>query len=352
MPVQVLAFTVNLGLQLVLQGGAHAAGPPGNAKSELRLGPPYKSCNSVISPGPKWAEQLSRIASAMSGQGKLLCFLPGTYVGQITLRDIHKVRFSAPTGRARFVFKKPIASSVPESFELEESAVTLQGSTEITFNSLSISNTSRYPDRVTHKVSRALSIQNSKGIIIRASQFSSFGKDTVVVQNSTVSFFKSKIECYYFCLAGAGNDNGVRTVIRADESEFVIDHKQDSRDIHPAFWMGYNDYRFDRSRFVFRTGAGFVGGLADPKINSVIVNHPIIENPSRMLAWVLLHPNYSGIQVRVTGTYSPHIWSYYCVSWENPGCVDGRQRGGGVKGMALLTRANEGEAFSEAPLPN
>ena len=200
-------------------------------------GPLYNKCGSVLRPGPNWGGQFNLKLKEMSGQGKQLCFTPGRYDGQVFLNGIHKLNIVAPQGGAVFVSNKPIKTTAPANFEQEDASFNIRDSSDLTFTGISISNNARYPDRVTHKVSRALVIQNSQNIEFQSTNVSSSGKSTVVVETSSVKFLNSRFECYYFCIAGSGNKTA-KASVHAIDSECVINHKQEAHDIHPAAWTG------------------------------------------------------------------------------------------------------------------
>jgi hypothetical protein len=340
----------------------------------LPAAPVTYECAIKINPGSSWLTQFNSwlaLNKTVPG-GAMACFGAGTYVvpsvvapdtapystndaNRFVLRGAQNLRLCAPSGGAIFQGKTVNANGTQLTDYAWSATFKVVDSTGVSVKGLEFVNKSDYSMSFPHHVMRAIEVENSTEVTFTGGKASSIGKQTVNINDSTVSFSASTFNCAYFCIsAERGSGTVTKPVISVAGSGFNINHARNLADDHPALYTNSSDFNILDSSFNFVTGEGFVAGTATTvdwvNLTNITITGLTAQGRLKMFGWIPTHPNYFNVQISYTGTLPPGR-PYYCVSFAgSQGCDTGFENAGN-QGAIFMYRANAASAFVAAPLP-
>jgi hypothetical protein len=340
----------------------------------LPAAPVTYECAIKINPGSSWLTQFNNWLALNKTSGAMACFGAGTYVvpsvvapdtapystndtNRFVLRGAQNLRLCAPSGGAIFQGKTVNATGTQLTDYAWSATFKVVDSTGVSVKGLEFVNKSDYSMTFPHHVMRAIEVENSTGVTFIGGKASSIGKQSVNINDSTVSFSASTFNCAYFCIsAERGSGTVTKPVISIAGSGFNINHARNLADDHPALYTNSSDFNISDSNFNFVTGEGFVAGTATTvdwvNLTNITITGLTAQGRLKMFGWIPTHPNYFNVQISYTGTLPPGR-PYYCVSFAgSQGCDTGFENAGN-QGAIFKYRANAASAFVSAlPPPN
>ena len=372
-------------------------------------------CDFTTNPSVDWQKDLKDFIAdnpgtrAASPDGiKTFCFGPGTYSEKIVLDKVNNIRLMGPRRKkqeakieivasrilndtmcqttempeeqtvyinesSNLIFKnltlrfhRPIDDGVTGKCVRFDSTVAIVKSNNIVFKKVAINSQIQYPTRslpfTAHKVSRAITVYESKGVSIEKSAIESTGKQAIhsnVYHDSVeIALKNSTVRCYYFCIDANYNSHVVAT-----KTTFINDYMYDAppeqrrSDNHMIFWLSQGArIECEDCTFKFLNGFGLLGvGASDVEDNpsTLIINGGSVE-VARGLRKILMptHPNYYNARLYITGKQFDKFRPYLCISWQNLLCRDVPQdRGGAPPNVLVFMREDSSKEFREIPFP-